>query len=210
VSCLLSFTKSIPSLEVQENDLVIGNFNNGLFARSLLKELTEENEQDSTILIPVHISADGIGMYKHGKDGAVSMMPLYIAPIFAENSIRNDHIDVMAFIPGPQQENVDMFSELIYEEMAELSNGFIAKVGDDERHCRLVFVMGSMDYRGLPEWHRHKQVPSDLACHVCHFEANEPLDRPIPRKRNGEEKEIKQGLINYLYYFDYRQASILR
>ena len=190
---LLLYVDSIPDAN-DENEL-IGTFNSGLFSRNIKRSLIEDGELESVLPFPIHISCDGIGMFKHGIDGSVSMMPLYAVPLFAKNAIRNDFVNLLAFFPGPSQQNVDMYAEMYYKEIASLGEGFYEEVGSKTLFIQLILAMNTADYRGLPDSHRHKQEPAEHACHCCFMKGNPPMQRPVKRKReeSGMESTIKQG-----------------
>ena len=176
--------------------MVITSFHTGLFAKDMKQELVDEKEIGTVFPIPIHLSADGFNLFKHAKAGQVGMMPTYISPIFLPKHIRNEFVELLGLIPGPKQSHsIDMFNELWYKEMSQLSEPFYEEV-DGISYCfKVVFVMFSGDYKHTPELSRRKQIPSRTACNTCHFKGSIPpeIKRKVQKGKGEQKREIEEG-----------------
>ena len=103
-------------------------------------------------------------MFKHAQTGQVSVYPMYASPIFSPKEIKNKNIHLVCLFPGPQQTRVEMFMELYYRELQDLSECFLEVLDGESFYFKIIFVLKSCDYKGLPDFTQHKGLPSTHAC----------------------------------------------
>jgi hypothetical protein len=109
--------------------MIFNNFCNSIFAQRIKKDLIESGDIGRVYPIPIHISGDGFGMFKHSANGPVSVYPQFISPIFAAPKDKNKNVQLHCLSPGPQQSRLEMFSEELYKEIEELSEPFPCRGG---------------------------------------------------------------------------------
>jgi len=178
----LNFHEIVQIRSKHEN--VYHHFNSSLFAQDIKSDLLESGDCGTVFPVPIHLSSDAFNLFKHSASGEVSVHPCYVSPIFAKKEEKNRNVQLLCLIPGPKQSRHEMYIEHYYNEMRDLSETFIEAVKGVDYSFKLIFVLKTCDYRGLPDFTMHKQEPSPIPCHFCWFTGS-VQDPVIVRNRKG-------------------------